>query len=89
MMRQVAGLRRTGSACLDLAWTAAGRFDGYWEHNLGPWDIAAGTVLIREAGGIVTDFDGGTDMLATGEVCAGNQAVQRLLVEELKVARGE
>ncbi|HRK18963.1 MAG TPA: inositol monophosphatase family protein [Hyphomicrobiaceae bacterium] len=88
MMKNVAGLRRTGSACLDLAWVAAGRFDGYWEHNLGAWDIAAGTVIVREAGGIVTDLSGNGDMLATGEVCAGNQAVQRALVDELKVARG-
>ncbi len=89
MMKKVAGLRRTGSACLDLAWTAAGRFDAYWEHNLGAWDIAAGSVLVREAGGIVTDFDGGANMLSTGEVCAGNQTIQRALIEELKTARGE
>ena len=55
VMREVAGIRRTGSAALDLAWTAAGRFDGYWERDLKPWDIAAGIVILREAGGIASD----------------------------------
>ena len=58
-MEQVGGMRRTGSAAIDLAWVAAGRFDGYVEHNLGPWDMAAGILLVREAGGFVTDADGG------------------------------
>ena len=58
-MGQVAGIRRTGAAAIDLAWVAAGRFDGYAEHNLGAWDMAAGTLLVREAGGHVTDVDGG------------------------------
>ena len=87
MMQTVAGIRRTGSSCLDLAWVAAGRFDAYWEHALGPWDIAAGTVLVREAGGNVTDLSGGNDMLVTGEVCAGNMAIQRQIVEQLRIAR--
>jgi myo-inositol-1(or 4)-monophosphatase len=56
---KVAGLRRFGAAALDLAWVAAGRFDGYWERNLSPWDVAAGDILVREAGGYVTDLDGG------------------------------
>lgn len=72
VMREVAGLRRTGSAALDLAWTAAGRFDGYWERNLKPWDLAAGIVIVREAGGIVTDLEGTEHMLDTGDVIAGN-----------------
>jgi myo-inositol-1(or 4)-monophosphatase len=71
-MCEVAGIRRTGSAALDLAWTAAGRFDGYWERNLKPWDLAAGIVIVREAGGIVTDLDGRDRMLETGDVVAGN-----------------
>ena len=58
-MKSVSGLRRTGSATIDLAWVAAGRFDGYVEHGLGPWDIAAGMLLVREAGGYVTDTEGG------------------------------
>ena len=80
-MKIVSGLRRTGSACLDLAWTAAGRFDGYWERKLGAWDIAAGSVIVREAGGFVSDLDGGQDMLTKGNVCAGNQQIQRALLE--------
>lgn len=72
VMREVAGLRRTGAASLDLAWTAAGRFDGYWERNLKPWDLAAGIVIVREAGGIVTDLEGSDKMLDKGDVIAGN-----------------
>ena len=55
-MQEVAGVRRTGSAALDLALVAAGRFDAYWEHNLQPWDMAAGMVIVREAGGFVSDL---------------------------------
>ncbi len=87
IMKDVAGLRRTGSAALDLAWTAAGRFDGYWEHALGPWDTAAGIVLVREAGGTVSDLNGGTEIFDTGGICAGNQVVHKALVENLKAAR--
>lgn len=86
-MKAVAGVRRTGSACLDLAWTAAGRFDAYWERNLGPWDIAAGSIIVREAGGIVSDLSGGQDMLAKGSVCAGNQVIHRSLLAVLGEAR--
>jgi myo-inositol-1(or 4)-monophosphatase len=75
VMREVAGIRRTGSAALDLAWTAAGRFDGYWERNLKPWDLAAGLVILREAGGIANDINGGEKMLETGDVLAGNGAI--------------
>src|SRR6266567_9588670 len=59
VQEEVAGLRRFGAAALDLAWLAAGRFDGYWERNLSPWDVAAGLILVREAGGYVTDPEGG------------------------------
>jgi myo-inositol-1(or 4)-monophosphatase len=72
LMGEVAGLRRTGSAALDLAFVAAGRFDAYWEHNLKPWDVAAGLVIVREAGGFVTDLNGGDRMLETGDVLAAN-----------------
>lgn len=87
VMKVAAGIRRTGSACLDLAWTAAGRFDGYWERNLGGWDMAAGTVIVREAGGIVSDLSGGLDMLTKGTICAGNQTIQRSLLATLNEAR--
>lgn len=73
VMPQVAGIRRTGSAAIDLAWLAAGRFDGFWEHGLSPWDMAAGIVIIREAGGLVTDMTGGELMLKSGSIAAANE----------------
>lgn len=86
VMNAVAGLRRTGSASLDLAWTAAGRFDVYWEHNLQPWDIAAGIVLVREAGGVVTDAAGGGKMLETGGIVAANTALHKAFLPLLAPA---
>jgi myo-inositol-1(or 4)-monophosphatase len=80
IMREVAGIRRSGSASLDLAWTAAGRFDGYWERNLKPWDLAAGLVILKEAGGIATDAEGGEKMLDTGDVVAGNSHIVKGLL---------
>lgn len=77
MMGEVAGLRRTGSAAIDLAWTAAGRFDTYWERNIKPWDMAAGIVILREAGGLATDADGRPNMFDTGTIVAGAPAIQR------------
>ncbi len=77
MMTEAAGIRRTGSAALDLAWVAAGRFDGYWERGLKPWDMAAGIVLVREAGGFVVDGEGRDKMLETGDIIAGNEAVEK------------
>ena len=79
VMSQVAGLRRMGSAALDLAWTAQGRFDGFWEMGLSPWDIAAGVLLIEEAGGRVCDFQGGKDYLNSGDVICGNEKVFQFL----------
>jgi myo-inositol-1(or 4)-monophosphatase len=75
-----AGLRRFGAAALDLAWVAAGRLDAYWERNLSPWDIAAGVLLVREAGGFISDIDGGEAMLTKGHVAAGNETMHRELV---------
>jgi len=83
---KVAGLRRFGAAALDLAWVAAGRIDGYWERNISPWDVAAGTVLVREAGGYVTDLDGGESAYRTGDVVAGNETIHRDLLGALKGA---
>ena len=77
VIKHVAGVRRTGSAALDLAWIAAGRFDAYWERGIKPWDMAAGIVLVREAGGAVTDLSGGAAMLAKGEVLATNSSLQK------------
>lgn len=84
VMASVAGVRRTGTAALDLAWVAAGRFDAYWERNLQAWDIAAGIVLVREAGGFVTDLDGRPTMLRSGAVLAGNEAAHRGLQSLIK-----
>lgn len=86
IQNQVAGIRRTGAAALDLAWVAAGRFDGFWERNLSPWDLAAGLVLVREAGGFATDIDGGDAILDKGSVVAGNEDIQRALLALLKSA---
>jgi len=83
LMRQVAGIRRTGAAAIDLAWVAAGRFDGYLDHDLGPWDVAAGTLLVREAGGHVTDGKGGKSMLENGSIVAGNPGVHRAVLDLL------
>lgn len=80
MMDTVAGLRRTGSAAIDLAWTAAGRFDAYWERNLKAWDLAAGILIVREAGGTVSDLSGGSDMLTSGDVLAGNPQIHKALL---------
>lgn len=75
VMQRSAGVRRFGAASLDLAWLAAGRFDGFWEFALSPWDIAAGILIVREAGGFVTDATGGPRMLETGDILAANDAV--------------
>ncbi|WP_457567595.1 inositol monophosphatase family protein [Desulfurobacterium sp.] len=69
----VSGIRRCGSAAIDLAYTAKGIFDGFWELSLNPWDIAAGVLLIKEAGGIVSDFTGGNNFLSTGNIIGASQ----------------
>ncbi len=84
VMAEVSGIRRLGSAALDLAYVAAGRMDGYWEDKLSPWDIAAGILMVREAGGYVSDPDGGQGMLENGSVVAGNEAIHRALLATLK-----
>jgi myo-inositol-1(or 4)-monophosphatase len=71
LMPHVAGIRRFGAAALDLAWVAHGRFDGYWELGIKPWDVAAGELIVREAGGYATDVGSG-DLLTTGNIVAGN-----------------
>ncbi|WP_156679232.1 inositol monophosphatase family protein [Sphingomonas profundi] len=76
---EVAGIRRFGSAALDLAWVAAGRFDAFWESNLKPWDWAAGVLLVREAGGFVSDFRGGDRVMERNEFLATNEGLQAKL----------
>jgi len=86
VMTRAGGVRRFGAASIDLAFVAAGRFDGFWERGLKSWDMAAGLLLIREAGGYVSDADGGQNMLTTGGVCAGNEFIHRQLLDLLKKA---
>jgi len=86
VQERVAGVRRTGAAALDMAWVAAGRFDAFWERGLSPWDLAAGLVIARESGGIVTDLDGGDEVLDKGSVIAGNELVHRALIAVLTAA---
>lgn len=85
---EVAGIRRFGAASLDLAWLAAGKFDGYWESGLQPWDVAAGILLVREAGGFVTDYRGGPQPMERQQLIAGNDALHsrlhKLLVGALR-----
>ena len=75
MMKGAAGVRRAGSAALDLAYVAAGRLDGFWEFGLSPWDIAAGALMITESGGLVSDLAGESNYMETGNVVAGNPKV--------------
>jgi myo-inositol-1(or 4)-monophosphatase len=89
VMQVAAGVRRMGAAALDLAWTAAGRLDGFWERNLNAWDLAAGIVVLREAGGFVSDADGKDRMLEKGSIVAGNETIHRLLLKLLKTAATE
>ncbi len=86
---EAGALRRPGAAALDLAHTAAGIFDGFFEFCLSPWDIAAGTLLVREAGGIVTDLDGGPDVFAHGNVVAASPDVHRDLLAAIRMHASE
>lgn len=84
IFHQCGDIRRAGSAALDMAYVAAGRHDGYWERGIKAWDIAAGELLVREAGGLVTDYSGNNDPLFKGEVIAGSAKVVQTLVKHLK-----
>ncbi len=86
VMAQVGGMRRLGSAALDLAYVACGRADAYWERGLNSWDMAAGMILIREAGGFVSDADGGSDPLKTQTIACGNETLHRELLKLIKQA---
>jgi len=88
VMTSVVNVRRMGCVALDLAYVAAGRFDGFWERGLNSWDIAAGALLIREAGGYVSGCDGEDNFLETGAICCGNEAIYRQLLGLLAKARG-
>jgi myo-inositol-1(or 4)-monophosphatase len=84
LMRDTAGIRRAGSAALDLAYVACGRLDGFWEIGLMPWDMAAGILMIQEAGGIVTDFENGDKFMETGNVLTANPRLHALMFETIK-----
>ncbi len=84
MLPGTAGVRRAGSAALDLAYVAAGRLDGFWEYDLNAWDMAAGVLMIQEAGGIVTDLKGKADHMETGDVLAGGIKVHAEMLKRLK-----
>lgn len=86
VMGATSGVRRLGAAALDLAYVAAGRFDGFWEFGLSPWDIAAGMLLVREAGGYATDFSGGHGLPPSGDVIAANDHLYMPLARLLKQA---
>jgi myo-inositol-1(or 4)-monophosphatase len=87
IMGGVAGVRRFGSAALDLAYVAAGRYDGFWEENLQSWDIAAGILMVREARGMVSEFNGRSKMMQTGQVLATNGAIHGTLTRLLSESR--
>jgi myo-inositol-1(or 4)-monophosphatase len=86
VMKTTSGVRRFGSAALDLAWLAAGRYDMYWERDLKAWDIAAGILMVREAGGVVSDLNNQQKMLETGNVIASNEAMHGQFLKLLKDA---
>jgi myo-inositol-1(or 4)-monophosphatase len=86
LSQRVAGIRRFGSAALDMAFVAAGRFDGYWERDLKPWDLAAGALIVLEAGGAVASADGAPFSFDDGSVCTANLELQPLILERIKAA---
>ncbi|TAL77584.1 MAG: inositol monophosphatase [Beijerinckiaceae bacterium] len=86
VMARAGNLRRLGAAALDLCFVASGSYDGFWERGLKPWDIAAGVLIIREAGGFVSDADGGPDFLTSGSICAGNEAIYPQLLALTRAA---
>jgi myo-inositol-1(or 4)-monophosphatase len=89
LVRSTAGIRRAGSAAIDLAFTACGRYDGFWEVGLSRWDVAAGILLVREAGGIVTDVEGGDGSLDSGDIVAGGPRLHRAILGETRKAFGD
>jgi len=86
MLGPIAGIRRAGSAALDLAYVAAGRLDGFWEFGLKPWDMAAGVLLVREAGGMVVDFDGSDRYMHNGNLVAANPRVMHAMLNIIQAS---
>ena len=83
-MKHARGVRRLGSAATDLAYVACGRFDAFWEYDLKPWDVAAGVVIVKEAGGTVTDYKGGNDFLFGKEIVASNVLLDEIVQSKIK-----
>lgn len=81
MFQAVSGIRRAGAAALDLCWTASGALDGFWEKGLSPWDLAAGCLIVAEAGGMVSDFEGGQNHLVSGNIVASTPEIHRRMLE--------
>jgi len=86
VMARAGNIRRLGAAALDLCFVASGGYDGFWERNLQAWDMAAGIIIVKEAGGYVTDADGGPDMLSKGSICAGNDVMHRNLLKLIQTS---
>jgi myo-inositol-1(or 4)-monophosphatase len=84
---EVRGIRRAGSAALDLCWTAQAIFDGFWEHHLSPWDVAAGAIIVEEAGGICTDFEGKRGFLQSGDILGASPAIHTELLRLIRSVR--
>lgn len=82
-MTNARGVRRLGSAATDLAYVACGRFDSFWEYDLKPWDVAAGALIVKEAGGVITDFNGGNKYLFGGEIIASNSLLADMMLEKI------
>jgi myo-inositol-1(or 4)-monophosphatase len=81
------GVRRDGSAALDLCFVASGRLDGFWERKLAPWDVAAGSLIVEEAGGTVTNLEGGPMKIETGQILATNGLIHRQVMDSLEKVR--
>jgi len=88
MFLRCSGIRRAGAAALDLCWVADGTFDGFWEHRLSPWDIAAGALIIEEAGGRFSNFSGRDDYLTTGNVVGASPAIHAQMLEIIRATLG-
>ncbi|HYS77321.1 MAG TPA: inositol monophosphatase family protein, partial [Candidatus Dormibacteraeota bacterium] len=88
LMEKSSGVRRAGAAALDLAYVAGGRYDGFWEMSLSPWDVAAGSLIVREAGGVVTDFHGRDDFLTSGDIVAATPNVHAAMLRVVREPEG-
>lgn len=84
LMQNTRGIRRFGSAAIDLAWVASGKFDGFWEYGLKPWDVAAGSFIVKQAGGVTSDFSGGNNYLHGRQIICGNPNIYSQLLEVIR-----